>query len=232
MKMHNFFAKKDDSSFLKLVQQITESVDDETEGFDFDDEADDFDAEGDAGADDEFDGEEEMDDETVTISIPRSAAMTLIEALQAVIGETEEADDEFADEDIADEDIADDEFESEDEADADEFEEFGMDEEDEECDNEEEVEEDEEVLGSAQSTIAQSTVSRDGAPKRSKASTTWNTGATVKSVFDQTASGEGEPAGVTRDGAPKRSKLSKGWSNSKTVSSRIQPGKHIMEIGK
>ena len=231
MKKHNFFAKKDDSSFLKLVQQITESVDDETEGLDFEDEADDFEAEDfDAEGEDDFGGEEEMDDETVTISIPRSAAMTLIDALQAVIGETEDIDDEMSDDEFADDEMADDEFGAEDDVDAEEFEEM----EDEECDTEEvdEVDEDEEVLGSNQSAVAQSTISRDGAPKRSKANTSWNTGKTVKSVFDQTASGEGEPAGVSRDGAPKRSKLSKGWNNSKTVSSRIQPGKHIMEIGK
>jgi hypothetical protein len=114
-----------------------------------------------------------------------------------------------------------------DDADADEFEET---EEEDECDKD--AEEDEEVLGSNQSNVAQSTVSRNGAPKRSKANTSWNTGKTVKSVFDQTASGEGEPAGVSRDGAPKRSKFSKGWNNSKTVSSRLQPSKHIMEIGK
>ena len=99
--------------------------------------------------------------------------------------------------------------------------------------DEKEVEdEDEEVLGSNQSNVAQSTISRDGAPKRSKANTTWNTGKTVKSVFDQTASGEGEPAGVSREGAPKRSKFSKEPNRSKTVSSRLQPGKHIFEIGK
>lgn len=231
MKKHNFFAKKDESSFLKLVKQITESVDDETEGFDFDDEADDLETEDmDAETEtDDFGGEEEMDDETVTISIPRSAAMTLIDALQAVIGETEEGDD-FEDEDTDTEgddfDFGDDE-EMSDDADADEFEET---EEEDECDKD--AEEDEEVLGSNQSNVAQSTISRDGAPKRSKANTSWNTGKTVRSVFDQTASGEGEPAGVSRDGAPKRSKLIKGWNNSKTVSSRLQPGKHIMEIGK
>ena len=231
MKKHNFFAKKDESSFLKLVQQITESVDDETEGFDFDDETDDLETE-DMDAEtktDDFGGEEEMDDDTVTISIPRSAAMTLIDALQAVIDETGEGDD-FEDEDM---DTEGDDFdfgneeEMSDDTEADEFEETK---EEDECDKD--AEEDEEVLGSNQSNVAQSTISRNGAPKRSKANTSWNTGKTVKSVFDQTASGEGEPAGVSRDGAPKRSKFSKGWNNSKTVSSRLQPGKHIMEIGK
>jgi hypothetical protein len=115
------------------------------------------------------------------------------------------------------------------------MEEEEMEEEEDEEDEMEEVEqadEDEEVLGSNQSNVAQSTISRNGAPKRSKASTTWNTGKTVKSIFDQTASGEGEPAGTSRDGAPKRSKFGKNWTNSKTVNSRLQPGKHIAEIGK
>lgn len=247
----NPFAKKSENSFLNLVGMITESDEmDETEGLDFDDEAegedlgeDDF-ADDDMG-DDEFDTEEDGD--TVTLSIPRSLAMELMNALQAVIdgeeGDDELGEDEFGDDDdefggddeFANDDLDDDEF-----GDDDEFSgEFGDEDEEEsekaEQDDEEtpeEAEEDEEVLGSDQSNVAQSTISRDGAPKRSKASTTWNTGKTVKSIFDQTVSHEGEPAGVSRDGAPKRSKFTKSWNNSKTVSSRLQPKKHIFEIGK
>ena len=231
MKKRNFFAKKDDSSFLNLVQQITESVDDEAEGLDFEDEGDDFESDEFDTEDEDFGGEEEMDDDTVTISIPRSAAMTLIDALQAVIGETDEMDDlEDEGDDFESEDFdTEDDMDADMDADAEEFEEIESEEED-ECDKD--AEEDEEVLGSNQSNVAQSTISRDGAPKRSKANTTWNTGKTVKSVFGQTVSHEGEPAGTSRDGAPKRSKFTKGWNNSKTVSSRLQPGKHIMEIGK
>ena len=248
----NPFAKKSENSFLNLVGMITESDEmDETEGLDFDDEAegedlgeDDF-ADDDMG-DDEFDTEEDGD--TVTLSIPRSLAMELMDALQAVIdGEegddelgAEEGDDEFGDDD----EFADgDEFGDDDDefADDDEFSgDFGDEDEEEQEEEQEEqkeeqkeeAEEDEEVLGSDQSNVAQSTISRDGAPKRSKASTTWNTGKTVKSIFDQTVSHEGEPAGVSRDGAPKRSKFTKSWNNSKTVSSRLQPKKHIFEIGK
>lgn len=240
----NLFAKKSENSFLNLVGMITESDDfDETEGLDFDDDAegedlgeDDF-ADDDMG-DDEFDTE---DGDTVTLSIPSSLAMELMSALQAVI-DSEEGDDEFGDDEFGDDDeLGDtDEFGEENADDAD----FGADEEDEEgeetdeetdeedAEEAEDFEEDEEVLGSDQSNVAQSTISRNGAPKRSKASTTWNTGKTVKSIFDQTASGEGEPAGVSRDGAPKRSKFSKSWNNSKTVNSRLQPKKHIFEIGK
>ena len=244
----NPFAKKSQNSFLNLVGMITESADmDETEGLDFDDEAegedlgeDDF-ADDDMG-DDEF-GDDMEDDDTVTLSIPRSLAMELMDALQAVInGEEgddefgEEGDDEFGDDEFGDDDMAeDDDFGGEFGEDEEETEEPKDEEEDEEEENvedPEEAEEDEEVLGSDQSNVAQSTISRQGAPKRSKASTTWNTGKTVKSVFDQTVSHEGEPAGVSRDGAPKRSKFTKGWSNSKTVSSRLQPKKHIFEIGK
>lgn len=242
MKKRNYFANKENSSFLNLVKMITENVDDETEGLDFDDEAegddfeadDDFDTEGDDFEDDM--GEEEGGD-MVSIKLPREVAQQLYDVLGAMLG-GEEADDFEADDFDAEGDEADD-FDAEDGDDeaADEFEEFGADEEeedeDEECDEEDDVEdEDEEVLGSDQSNVAQSTISRNGAPKRSKANTSWNTGKTVKSVFDQTASGEGEPAGTSRDGAPKRSKFSKGWNNSKTVNSRLQPGKHIAEIGK
>lgn len=243
----NPFAKKSENSFLNLVGMITESDEmDETEGLDFDDEAegedlgeDDF-ADDDMG-DDEFGAEEDGD--TVTLSIPRSLAMELMDALQAVI-DGEEGDDEFGGDEFGeDDDMSDDEFGTEEDDFGGEFgdedeeeqeeglEEQEEDEEDEEEDKEE-AEEDEEVLGSDQSNVAQSTISRNGAPKRSKASTTWNTGKTVKSIFDQTVSHEGEPAGVSRDGAPKRSKFSKSWNNSKTVSSRLQPKKHIFEIGK
>ena len=243
----NPFAKKSENSFLNLVGMITESDEmDETEGLDFDDEAegedlgeDDF-ADDDMG-DDEFGAEEDGD--TVTLSIPRSLAMELMDALQAVI-DGEEGDDEFGGDEFGeDDDMGDDEFGTEEDdfggefGDEDEEEqEEGLEEQEEDEEGEEEdkeeAEEDEEVLGSDQSNVAQSTISRNGAPKRSKASTTWNTGKTVKSIFDQTVSHEGEPAGVSRDGAPKRSKFSKSWNNSKTVSSRLQPKKHIFEIGK
>lgn len=242
----NPFAKKSENSFLNLVGMITESDEmDETEGLDFDDEAegedlgeDDF-ADDDMG-DDEFGAEEDGD--TVTLSIPRSLAMELMDALQAVI-DGEEGDDEFGDDDFGgeefgeDDDMSGDDFSGEfgDEDEEEQEQEQEQEEEEEEEDEEEdkeEAEEDEEVLGSDQSNVAQSTISRNGAPKRSKASTTWNTGKTVKSIFDQTVSHEGEPAGVSRDGAPKRSKFTKNWNNSKTVSSRLQPKKHIFEIGK
>ena len=234
MKKRNPFAKKSQGSFLNLVSMITESDEfDETEGLDFDDETegadDDFGGDDDF-ADDEFEGEGEDDGDTVTLSIPRSLAMELMDALQAVI-DGEEGDDEFADDEFGDDEFGDDEMSD----DVEEMEEEEMEEEEDEEDEMEEVEqadEDEEVLGSNQSNVAQSTISRNGAPKRSKASTTWNTGKTVKSIFDQTASGEGEPAGTSRDGAPKRSKFGKNWTNSKTVNSRLQPGKHIAEIGK
>lgn len=241
----NPFAKKSENSFLNLVGMITESDEmDETEGLDFDDEAegedlgeDDF-ADDDMG-DDEFDTEEDGD--TVTLSIPRSLAMELMDALQAVI-DSEEGDDEFGgeegDDEFGDDEFGDDEF-GDDELGDDEFgggkssgDDFANEGEEVKEEAEEVREEDEEVLGSDQSNVAQSTISRDGAPKRSKASTTWNTGKTVKSIFDQTVSHEGEPAGVSRDGAPKRSKFTKSWNNSKTVSSRLQPKKHIFEIGK
>ena len=242
----NPFAKKSENSFLNLVGMITESDEmDETEGLDFDDEAegedlgeDDF-ADDDMG-DDEFGAEEDGD--TVTLSIPRSLAMELMDALQAVI-DGEEGDDEFGDDEFGDDEFGDEEFGEDDDMSGDDFggefgdedeeeQEQGQEEEEDEEEDKEEAEEDEEVLGSDQSNVAQSTISRNGAPKRSKASTTWNTGKTVKSIFDQTASHEGEPAGVSRDGAPKRSKFTKSWNNSKTVSSRLQPKKHIFEIGK
>jgi hypothetical protein len=241
----NLFAKKSENSFLNLVGMITESDEmDEMEGLDFDDEAegddlgeDDF-ADDDM-SDDEFDTKEDGD--TVTLSIPRSLAMELMDALQAVI-DSEEGDDEFGGEE-GDDEFGDEEFSEDDDMSGDDFgSEFGdedeeeqeqeQEEEEDEEEDKEEAEEDEEVLGSDQSNVAQSTISRNGAPKRSKASTTWNTGKTVKSIFDQTVSHEGEPAGVSRDGAPKRSKFSKSWNNSKTVSSRLQPKKHIFEIGK
>lgn len=244
MKKRNYFANKENSSFLNLVKMITENVDDETEGLDFDDETegDDFDTEGDdfdaEGDDLEDDMGEDVDGDMVSIELPRDVAQQLYDVLGMMLGGEEgddlEGDDEFADEEGADFDT---EGEEGDEM-ADEFEEFGADEEeedeDEECDeeNDKAEEEDEEVLGSDQSNVAQSTISRNGAPKRSKANTSWNTGKTVKSVFDQTVSHEGEPAGTSRDGAPKRSKFTKGWNNSKTVNSRLQPNKHIAEIGK
>lgn len=244
MKKRNYFANKENSSFLNLVKMITENVDDETEGLDFDDEAegDDFDTEGDdfdaEGDDLEDDMGEDVDGDMVSIELPRDVAQQLYDVLGMMLGGEEgddlEGDDEFADEEGDDFDT---EGEEGDEM-ADEFEEFGADEEeedeDEECDeeNDKAEEEDEEVLGSDQSNVAQSTISRNGAPKRSKANTSWNTGKTVKSVFDQTVSHEGEPAGTSRDGAPKRSKFTKGWNNSKTVNSRLQPNKHIAEIGK
>lgn len=226
MKKRNIFANKEDSSFLNLVKMITENVQDETEGLDFDDdaEADELEVDG-----DDFDGEmdDELDDEsgdTVSIELPREVAQQLYDVLGMMLGggkDDFDTDDDFDSETAS----ADDDFNSE------EAEECQTDDEDED-EEEDEMEEDEEILGSNQSNVAQSTISRNGAPKRSKASTTWNTGKTVKSVFDQTASGEGEPAGVSRDGAPKRSKFSKGWNNSKTVNSRLQPGKHAYEIGK
>ena len=231
MKKRNPFANKQGSSFLSLVQRITEGYEgDETEGLDLDDEADVEDTSDDIDTDDVFDAEDDFgaDDETVTIDIPKSLAQQLITALQAVV----DSDDSFDGEDDVDFDDAD--LEGEDDFDA-EGDDLDLDDdeyapaEDEEL---EDAEEDEEVLGSDQSNVAQSTVSRNGAPKRSKASTTWNTGKTVKSVFDQTVSKEGEPAGTSRDGAPKRSKFSKSWNTSKTVNSRLQPKKHIMEIGK
>ena len=241
MKKRNPFAKKSQGSFLNLVSMITESDEfDETEGLDFDDETegadDDFGGDDDF-ADDEFETEGEDDGETVTLSIPRSLAMELMDALQAVIdgeeGDDEFGDDEFADDEFGDDEFADDEFEGDDVDDVDQDDEDQDDEDNEDQDDEvEQADEDEEVLGSNQSNVAQSTISRNGAPKRSKASTTWNTGKTVKSIFDQTVSGEGEPAGTSRDGAPKRAKFNKNWTNSKTVNSRLQPGKHIAEIGK
>lgn len=246
MKKRNYFANKENSSFLNLVKMITENVDDETEGLDFDDEAegDDFDTEGDnfdaEGDDLEDDMGEDVDGDMVSIELPRDVAQQLYDVLSMMLGGEEgddlEGDDEFADEEGDDFDTEEgDDFdvESDDEM-ADEFEEFGADdaEQDDEDTVEEAEEEDEEVLGSDQSNVAQSTISRDGAPKRSKANTSWNTGKTVKSVFDQTVSHEGEPAGTSRDGAPKRSKFTKGWNNSKTVNSRLQPNKHIAEIGK
>ena len=119
----NPFAKKSQNSFLNLVGMITESDEmDETEGLDFDDEAegedlgeDDF-ADDDMG-DDEFGTEEDGD--TVTLSIPRSLAMELMDALQAVIdgeeGDDEFGDDEFGDDDMAEDDeLGDDEFGDED----------------------------------------------------------------------------------------------------------------------
>lgn len=248
MKKRNYFANKENSSFLNLVKMITENVDDETEGLDFDDEAegDDFESEGDdfdtEGDDLEDDMSEDVDGEdVVSIELPREVAQQLYDVLGMMLGGEEGddlSDDEFGDEgdEFGDEEGDDFAPEGDDET-ADEFEEFGAEEEedeDEECDEEEDKteEEDEEVLGSDQSNVAQSTISRNGAPKRSKANTSWNTGKTVKSVFDQTVSHEGEPAGTSRDGAPKRSKFTKGWNNSKTVNSRLQPNKHIAEIGK
>lgn len=244
MKKRNYFANKENSSFLNLVKMITENVDDETEGLDFDDETegDDFDTEGDdfdaEGDDLEDDMSDDADGDMVSIELPRDVAQQLYDVLGMMLGGEEgddlEGDDEFADEEGDDFDAEGDEGDEM----ADEFEEFGADEEeedeDEECDeeNDKAEEEDEEVLGSDQSNVAQSTISRNGAPKRSKANTSWNTGKTVKSVFDQTVSHEGEPAGTSRDGAPKRSKFTKGWNNSKTVNSRLQPNKHIAEIGK
>lgn len=245
MKKRNIFANAKGNSFLNMVKFITESVDDETEGLDFegDEMADDEfgddmgdEMEDDFGAEDDFGGEEEGD--MVTLELPRDVAQSLYDVLGAMLGSEGEDDLEGEDDFGGEEDFGDDEFGAEDDM-SDEFapedeEEEAEEEEDEECDEEEDdvEEEDEEVLGSNQSNVAQSTISRDGAPKRSKANTTWNTGKTVKSVFDQTVSHEGEPAGTSRDGAPKRSKFSKEPNRSKTVSSRLQPGKHIFEIGK
>ena len=236
IKKRNPFAKKSQGSFLNLVSMITESDDfDETEGLDFDDETegDDFaddDFADDELGDDEFDSEDDGD--TVTLSIPRSLAMELMDALQSVI-DGEEGDDEFGDDEFDDDEFDDDEFDGDDETD----DEFGDDEVDEmEEDEMEETatesEEDEEVLGSDQSMVAQSTISRKGAPTRSKASTTWNTGKTVKSIYDTTASGEGDAVTVS-DGAPKRSKFTTQPDRSGTVrKTRIQPGKHMFQIGK
>ena len=243
MKKRNFFANKSNSSFLNMVKMITESAEDETEGLDFEDDVDgaEDDFADDEMADDEF-GDEEAGDE-VTLTLPRDVAQTLYDMLGEMLGGEEGADefgddemaddgfggeDEFGDDEMADDEFGGDEFEQDDEEEDAEDEDA---EEEDECEKETE-EEDEEVLGSNQSNVAQSTISRDGAPKRSKANTTWNTGKTVKSVFDQTVSHEGEPAGTSRDGAPKRSKFSKEPNRSKTVSSRLQPGKHIFEIGK
>ena len=246
MKKRNPFANKQGSSFLSLVQRITEGYEgDETEGLDFDEDTDTEDTSDDinlddVAADDEFESDDEFgsDEETVTIDIPKSLAQQLITALQAVVDSEDDVD--FEDTDLESDELeSDDDFEAADDdfepADDDDFEPAEDEEDAEEEEEEDEIEdaeEDEEVLGSNQSNVAQSTVSRNGAPKRSKASTSWNTGKTVKSVFDQTVSHEGEPAGTSRDGAPKRSKFSKNWNNSKTVSSRLQPGKHIMEVGK
>lgn len=230
IKKRNPFAKKSQGSFLNLVSMITESDDfDETEGLDFDDETEGDDFADDDFADDELDDEfdSEDDGDTVTLSIPRSLAMELMDALQSVI-DGEEGDDEFGDDEFDD-----DEFGSDDEAD----DEFGDDEveemeEDEMEETADEAEEDEEVLGSDQSMVAQSTISRKGAPTRSKASTTWNTGKTVKSIYDTTASGEGDAVTVS-DGAPKRSKFTTQPDRSGTVrKTRIQPGKHMFQIGK
>ena len=250
MKKRNFFANKENSSFLNLVKVITENIDDETEGLDFDDEADDMGedttGEDDFGAEDDM-GDDEFADEAgdeVTLTLPRDVAQTLYDMLGEMLGgedmgeddfgaEDDMGDDEFADEagdDFGAEDDVEDEMFPEDEEDA---EEEDAEEEEAECEDKKKMsEEDEEVLGSDMSNVAQSTISRQGAPKRSKANTSWNTGKTVKSVFDQTVSHEGEPAGVNRDGAPKRSKFSKEPNRSKTVSSRFQPGKHAFEIGK
>lgn len=225
IKKRNPFAKKSQGSFLNLVSMITESDDfDETEGLDFDDETEGDDFADDDFADDELDDEfdSEDDGDTVTLSIPRSLAMELMDALQSVI-DGEEGDDEFGDDEFDD-----DEFGSDDEAD----DEFGDSEVDEMEETADEAEEDEEVLGSDQSMVAQSTISRKGAPTRSKASTTWNTGKTVKSIYDTTASGEGDAVTVS-DGAPKRSKFTTQPDRSGTVrKTRIQPGKHMFQIGK
>ena len=238
MKKHNFFANKEKSSFLNLVKVITENIDDETEGLDFDDEAEGME---DDMAEDDFGMEDDMaEDDMVSIELPRSVAEQLYDVLGAMLGTTDEADDDTAEDEFADDEMGDeygDDFESEENFEDEEFEseelegEEEEEEEEEECD-EDVAEEDEEVLGSDMGNVAQSTISRQGAPKRSKANTSWNTGKTVKSVFDQTVSHEGEPAGVNRDGAPKRSKFSKEPNRSKTVSSRLQPGKHAFEIGK
>lgn len=230
IKKRNPFAKKSQGSFLNLVSMITESDDfDETEGLDFDDETEGDDFADDDFADDELDDEfdSEDDGDTVTLSIPRSLAMELMDALQSVI-DGEEGDDEFGDDEFDD-----DEFGSDDEAD-DEFGDSEVEEmeEDEMEETADEAEEDEEVLGSDQSMVAQSTISRKGAPTRSKASTTWNTGKTVKSIYDTTASGEGDAVTVS-DGAPKRSKFTTQPDRSGTVrKTRIQPGKHMFQIGK
>jgi hypothetical protein len=250
MKKRNFFANKENSSFLNLVKVITENLDDETEGLDFEDDAEGMDdemPEDDFGAEDDMVDDEMADDDMVSIELPRSVAEQLYDVLGAMLGGGEEMnDDEFGDDEMADDEFADeegDDFGAEDETEDEMFPEDEEEEDAEEEDAEEEDEcdvedknkaheEDEEVLGSDMSNVAQSTISRQGAPKRSKANTSWNTGKTVKSVFDQTVSHEGEPAGVNRDGAPKRSKFTKEPNRSKTVSSRLQPGKHAFEIGK
>ena len=248
MKKRNIFANAKNNTFLNMVKFITESAEDETEGLDFEDDMSDDMADDEFASedmDDDFGAEDDMatdeDSDMVTLELPRDVAQSLYDVLGTMLGGETEDDLEGEDDFSGEEDFGDDdEFGAENDM-SDEFapedeEEEAEEEEDEECDETEEEddveEEDEEVLGSNQSNVAQSTISRDGAPKRSKANTTWNTGKTVKSVFDQTVSHEGEPAGTSRDGAPKRSKFSKEPNRSKTVSSRLQPGKHIFEIGK
>lgn len=234
MRRRNFFAKKKNSSFLDLVKMVTENTEaDETEGLDFDAEEsdDDFDAESDddfdmEDSDDEFDMEEDTDmGDEVTLSIPRDLAMQLMDALQAVIDGGEEV----ADEDGFDMEDSGDDFDSEEDVDVeDDGEGFDM----EDSEGDESFEEDEEeVLGSDQSNVSSSAKGRKGAPSYSKFSKSWDNSKTVKSIFDQTASGEGDPAKGDR-GAPSYSKFSKDWDKSKTVKSRFQPNKHYFEIGK
>jgi hypothetical protein len=67
MKKRNFFANKENSSFLNLVKVITENVDDETEGLDFD--ADETDDMGDEFDTEEDFGDEEMDEDVVIGSL-------------------------------------------------------------------------------------------------------------------------------------------------------------------
>ena len=225
-------------SFLGLVKQISESTDDETEGLDFDDEDLTDETPSDDNLDDfedyddmeDYDEEPTEDEDTVTVTISKAAAKELIEVLKAVIDE--ESDDELED-DLADDELEDDlaDDESEDDIDSEDDSDEGIEEEEEDMeDTEDEAEEKEEEELDMSSSAKPAGVDRNGAPKRSKANTSWNTGKTVKSVYDKTASGEGEPAGVSRDGAPKRSKANTSWNNSKTVNSKLTPPKNIFDL--
>lgn len=195
-------------SFLGLVKQISESTDDETEGLDFDDEdltdetpsddnLDDFEDYDDT---ENYDEEPAEDEDTVTVTISKAAAKELIEVLKAVVDE--EGDDELEDDLVDDEledDLADDELEddidSEDDSDEgieeeEEDMEDAEDEAEEEESDDEAVEEDEEELDTS-SSAKPAGVDRNGAPKRSKANTSWNNSKTVnskltppKNIFD------------------------------------------------
>ena len=226
-------------SFLGLVKQFSEGTDSETDGLDFDD----SDADMDVDTDDELDDDlEDADIETgmsgdeVTITLPVDVAQQLIDVLQAAIGGS--TDDELEDDELED-DSEDDTLEDDSEGDTLEDDSFDEEEEsiddsmsEEEEEDEDMAEEDEEELHTGtSSSVTPAGVSRQGSPKISKSNKGWNTGKTVKSVFDKTASGEGTPAGVGRDGAPKRSKSTGGWYKDKTVrGSKLNPPKNIFDL--